>query len=103
MSVSRPAFSAVLIAHILFVWGGIGLLGEFWIRLPLCTGTRFEPIDFCLIAMWIASTLAPLLGILSAVKQRFLNQYLMSVALTLFTYWLIQFLVEMRVTTCDSL
>ena len=41
----------MLIAHILFVWGGIGPLGEFWIRLPLCTGTRFEPVGFCLIAM----------------------------------------------------
>ncbi len=103
LSLSRPAFFSVLIAHILFVWGGIGLLGEFWIKIPFCTAARFEPVGFCLIAMWIASTVSPLLGIFSAIKQRFLNQYLMSVALTLFTYWLIKFLTEIRVTTCDSL
>lgn len=99
----RLPLIALVFAHILFVWGGTGILGEFWLRLVFCTATKFELVGYFLALLWIFATLTPIIGILTVARQKFQDIYLLSVALTLFVFWLIQFLIEIRVTWCDSL
>lgn len=103
MTDTRLPFAALVVAHILFIWGGAGILGEFWLRLIFCTATETEFIGYFLSALWLAATLTPIVGILAVARGKFQNTYLLSLAFTLFVFWLIQFLVEIRVTWCDSL
>ena len=103
MQVRKPAFLCLLVSHILFVWGGIGFLGESWLRLLFCTVTSIGIVHYLLAALWIASTVSPVLGIVAFVKQKWINPYIGSVGLTLFTFWLVQYLLEINVLSCDSL
>ena len=95
--------AALLAAHILFVWGMIGFLGETWAKLIFCVGSGIPFLMPLLGVSWLLATLSPLLGIFAIMKKRWLTQYLYSVAFTLLVFWLIQFLLEVRVTYCDSL
>ena len=103
MALRRSALICLLVAHVLLVWGGIGFLGEIWIRIPFCTGSEIGAVSWFLAGLWFVSTLSPVLGFLALWRDQFLNAYVFSVALTLGTVWLAQFLVEVRVMYCDSL
>ena len=103
MAVSRASLMALLGAHILFVWGMIGFLGEAWGTLIFCVCSSVPLVMPVLGIGWFLATLSPLLGIFALSKGRWVSQYLWSVAFSLFVFWLIQFLIEIRVTYCDSL
>ncbi|MBA3510329.1 hypothetical protein [Sphingomonas sp.] len=102
MHIPRPLLIALLIPHVLLVWGGMGLFGEGWIMLGLCMGSKVPALPIVVGLMWLAATISPVVGLVSIWKRRVQSLYLGLVALTLLTIWLVGFLVELRVSYCDG-
>ena len=103
MAIKRLPLVCLLVAHMLLVWGGIGILGEAWLRALFCFASRIDAVALIMLGFWLIATLSPLLGLLALWNEKFWNAYVSLAALTFFILWLSQFLVEMRVTYCDSL
>ena len=81
----------------------IGFLGETWLMLIFCTASKTPVVSPIVGSLWLAATLSPLLGLFVLAKRKWESIYVYSIGFTLFVFWLIQFLVEVRVTYCDAL
>lgn len=102
MRIGRGVLVTLLISHILFVWGGLGFLGEHWIMLMFCTASDYAPLSWMAGIAWLLSTVSPLIG-LGAIKHADLRHwYLLSIALTLVTAWFFSFMLEERIFRCDG-
>jgi hypothetical protein len=99
----RAALLCLLLAQILFVWGGMGLAGETWLRLPFCSVSSTGIVTGFLVALWLLASFSPIVGILAIWHERLWTAYLALVALTFVVFWLTQFLLEIDVTFCDPL
>jgi hypothetical protein len=98
----RAALIGLLLAHVLLVWGSIGLLGEFWIMILFCSASRVAGLSLGLLALWLVATLSPIVGFVAVWRDRLWTVYLGLVALTLFVIWLRQFLDEVGLVYCDA-
>ena len=89
-------------AHILLVWGGLGFLGEGWLRL-IFSASKISILGYFFLIVWIVATLSPIVGLISTRKVSLQPWYLGLVALTMFVIWFNDYMREMRLFYYDPL
>ena len=102
MRIRRAALACILLAQVLLVWGGLGLLNEFWILIPFCSGSKFIPLTWMILIVWLAGTISPLLGMIVLWKDRLISLYVISVALTIALVAAVSFLGRQNILWCDA-
>jgi len=102
VAIPRTVLIALIIAHLLVVWTGLGLLGEGWIMQPFCAASRVAGLSLIFLLMWLAATLAPAIGLASLKFPRLQSWYLGLVALTFATIWFGDFMREIDLFHCDG-